>query len=86
MTNALLKGSDLTESRDGLRTCREDQGDALCLSVASIGGGRMGETDTLSNKCIAHLSVSKDWPMENFSDIGSEEEESTDDYKDSGRI
>lgn len=46
----------------------------------------MGETDTLSNKCIAHLSVSKDWPMENFSDISSEEEESTDDYKDSGRI
>lgn len=29
VTNASLKGSDLTESRDGLRTCRKDQGDAL---------------------------------------------------------
>lgn len=86
VTNASLKGSDLTESRDVLRTCRKDQGDALCLPIASVGGGQMGETDTLSNKCIAHLSVCKDWPLENFSDTGSEEEDSTDYYKDSGRI
>lgn len=86
LTNASLKGSDLTESRDGLRTCREDEGDALCLLISSIGGGRMGETDTLSNKCIAHLSVCKDWPVENFSDSSSEEEDSTHYYKDSGWI
>lgn len=46
----------------------------------------MGETDTLSNKGIAHLSVCKDWSLENFCDTGSEEEDSTDYYKDSGRI
>lgn len=86
MTNASLKGSDLSECRDGLRTCRKDQGDALCLPTASIGGGRMGETDTLSDKCIAHLSVCKDWPLENFSDTGSEEEDCTHYYKDSGQI
>lgn len=34
----------------------------------------------------AAVDTVADWPMENFSDIGSEEEESTDDYKDSGRI